>query len=40
MFVYPVTLKRDKEGGYVVTFKLPEQKITQGAVKNRKKKAH
>jgi antitoxin HicB len=30
MFMYPVTLKRDKEGGYVVAFKDIPEAISQG----------
>jgi antitoxin HicB len=30
MFLYPVTLKRDREGGFVTTFKDIPEAITQG----------
>jgi antitoxin HicB len=30
MFLYPVTLKRDEEGGFVATFKDIPEAITQG----------
>ena len=30
MFVYPVTLKREKDGGFVATFKDVPEAITQG----------
>jgi antitoxin HicB len=33
MFLYPVTLKRDKDSGYVATFKDIPEAITQGETK-------
>jgi predicted RNase H-like HicB family nuclease len=33
MFLYPVTLKRDRDGGFVVTFKDIPEAITQGETK-------
>jgi predicted RNase H-like HicB family nuclease len=34
MFLYPVTLKRDQEGGFVATFKDIPEAITQGETKH------
>lgn len=33
MFLYPVTLKRDRDGGFVATFKDIPEAITQGETK-------
>jgi hypothetical protein len=33
VFVYPVTLKRDKEGGFVATLKDIPEAVTQGETK-------